>query len=52
MSLRDGVGLHLVEELPQGPESRLSRAVNTMLDQLVWWGRALREARAARPYPS
>lgn len=49
MSLRDGVGLNLVEELPQDPENR---AVTTMLDQLVWWGRALREARAAHPYPS
>jgi hypothetical protein len=25
-------------------------AAKTMLDQLVWFGRALREARAARPY--
>ncbi|NBE54975.1 NADPH-dependent oxidoreductase [Streptomyces sp. YC537] len=48
MSLRDSVGLNLVDELPRGPESR---AVTTMLDQLVWWGRALREARATDPYP-
>jgi NAD(P)H-dependent FMN reductase len=27
-----------------------STAVKTMLDQLSWWGSALREARAARPY--
>ncbi|MDI3420932.1 NADPH-dependent FMN reductase [Streptomyces luteolus] len=52
MSLRDGVGLNLVEELPRGPENRPSRAVATMLDQLVWWGHALRTARAAHPYPS
>lgn len=26
------------------------RAASTMLDQLSWWGHALREARAARPY--
>ena len=25
-------------------------AVTAMLDQLTWWGRALRDARAARPY--
>ncbi|MGI5425636.1 NADPH-dependent FMN reductase [Streptomyces sp. CA-179760] len=25
-------------------------AAKTMLDQLVWWGEALREARATRPY--
>ncbi|MEW2066877.1 hypothetical protein AB0917_07510, partial [Streptomyces sp. NPDC007346] len=28
------------------------RAVRLMLDQLGWWGRALREARAVRPYVS
>jgi hypothetical protein len=27
-------------------------AVAAMLDQLTWWGLALREARAARPYVS
>ncbi|MER6913192.1 NAD(P)H-dependent oxidoreductase [Streptomyces sp. NPDC000594] len=26
-------------------------AAEAMLDQLVWWGRTLREARARRPYP-
>ncbi|GLP70166.1 FMN reductase [Streptomyces sp. TUS-ST3] len=31
---------------PSGPEA----AAKTMLDQLVWWGRALREGRTARPY--
>ncbi|WP_367326287.1 NADPH-dependent FMN reductase [Streptomyces sp. HUAS ZL42] len=29
-----------------GPDA----AAKTMLDQLVWWGRALREARERRPY--
>ncbi|NEB04304.1 NAD(P)H-dependent oxidoreductase [Streptomyces sp. SID13726] len=29
-----------------GPEA----AAKVMLDQLVWWGRVLREGRAARPY--
>ena len=28
----------------------LERDAEAMLDQLVWWGLALREARAARPY--
>ncbi|HEU5155914.1 MAG TPA: NAD(P)H-dependent oxidoreductase [Streptosporangiaceae bacterium] len=28
------------------------QAAKTMLDQLEWWGRALRDARAARPYVS
>jgi NAD(P)H-dependent FMN reductase len=28
------------------------QAAKTMLDQLDWWGRALRDARAARPYVS
>ncbi|NEE51949.1 NADPH-dependent oxidoreductase, partial [Streptomyces sp. SID8455] len=28
------------------------RAVRLMLDQLGWWGWALREARAVRPYVS
>ncbi|MEU4658375.1 NAD(P)H-dependent oxidoreductase [Streptomyces sp. NPDC023723] len=31
---------------PAGPDA----AAKTMLDQLVWWGRALREAKAVRPY--
>jgi NAD(P)H-dependent FMN reductase len=31
---------------PSGPDA----AAKTMLDQLVWWGRALREARAETPY--
>src|SRR3954454_11066775 len=31
---------------PSGPDA----AAKTMLDQVVWWGRTLREGRAARPY--
>ncbi|GGW81262.1 NADPH-dependent FMN reductase [Streptomyces lomondensis] len=31
---------------PSGPDA----AAKTMLDQLVWWGRALREARGRWPY--
>jgi NAD(P)H-dependent FMN reductase len=29
---------------------RYERAAQSMLDQLAWWGRALREARGKRPY--
>ncbi|MEV0677870.1 NAD(P)H-dependent oxidoreductase [Actinosynnema sp. NPDC050436] len=36
---------------PVDPEG-VNGAAKTMLDQLVWWGSALREARAARPYGS
>lgn len=31
---------------PSGPDA----AAKTMLDQLVWWGRVLRDGRAAMPY--
>ncbi|WP_369034127.1 NADPH-dependent FMN reductase [Streptomyces adonidis] len=31
---------------PSGPDA----AAKTMLDQVVWWGRTLREGRAVRPY--
>lgn len=27
-------------------------AADTMLDELVWWGEALRAQRARRPYPA
>ena len=30
---------------------RYEAAANSMLDQLVWWGEALQEAKAKRPYP-
>ncbi|MFF3329748.1 NADPH-dependent FMN reductase [Streptomyces sp. NPDC002888] len=33
---------------PSGPDA----AAKTMLDQLVWWGSALREAKDKRPYAS
>ncbi|MFI6941412.1 NADPH-dependent FMN reductase [Streptomyces sp. NPDC050418] len=59
MSLRDTVGLHLVGEDPgterpgPGPYGdRADRAATALLDQLVWWGLALRDARARRPYTS
>jgi NAD(P)H-dependent FMN reductase len=35
--------------LPNDPD-RYARSAESMLNQLVWWTRALRDARAARPY--
>ncbi|MFE7134121.1 NADPH-dependent FMN reductase [Streptomyces sp. NPDC057638] len=49
VTLRDGVSLNLLD---QGREEDRERAADLMLDQLGWWGLALREARAARPYIS
>ncbi|MFK8912425.1 NADPH-dependent FMN reductase [Streptomyces sp. YS-3] len=55
VTVRDTVSLHHAGGLfepggelrePTGPEA----AVKRLLDQLAWWGRALREAREARPY--
>jgi NAD(P)H-dependent FMN reductase len=31
---------------------RHEKAAGAMLDQLAWWGRALKEARSIRPYPA
>lgn len=55
VSTRDCVSLHNCQRLfdeagqlkePAGPEA----AVRVMLDQLLWWAAALREARRIRPY--
>jgi NAD(P)H-dependent FMN reductase len=46
-TVRDEVALDLMENEP-GPAQE--PAAITMLDQVVWWGEALRAARAARPY--
>jgi NAD(P)H-dependent FMN reductase len=46
-TVRDEVALDLMENEP-GPAQEPAAA--TMLDQVVWWGEALRAARAARPY--
>ncbi|MCT7374009.1 NADPH-dependent FMN reductase [Chelativorans salis] len=57
VSLRDCVSLHMCHALfdetgalkePSGPNA----AAKMMLDQLVWWATALRNARAERPYGS
>lgn len=46
MAVRDEVGLDLFSPRTDRDE----QAVTTMLDQLTWWARALREARATHPY--
>lgn len=55
VSIRDTVSFHNAGALfddegrhrePAAPAA----AAKSLLDQLVWWGRALREARAAHPY--
>ncbi|ONK12923.1 NAD(P)H-dependent oxidoreductase [Streptomyces sp. MP131-18] len=53
VTVRNGVGLDLLAGEPERPDGGggRARAVRAMLDQLVWWGRALREARDQRPYP-
>ncbi|MGP3958155.1 NADPH-dependent FMN reductase [Nonomuraea sp. 3N208] len=57
VTMRDWVGLDLLGEgfegcgRPRDTDDRL-RAIAAMLDQLTWWGRALREARRAQPYVS
>ena len=55
VSIRDTVSIHLAHRQfdesgqPRAPDL-LNSAAKTMLDQLLWWAHALREARAARPY--
>ncbi|MDT0344900.1 NADPH-dependent FMN reductase [Streptomyces litchfieldiae] len=49
VTLRDVVGLDLLDEAGIGTPAR-ERAATAMLDELVWWGLALREARERRPY--
>ncbi|GAA3440843.1 NADPH-dependent FMN reductase [Planomonospora venezuelensis] len=55
VSLRDTVSFHRVEGCfgedgePLDPAG-VGGAAKVLLDQLIWWGTALREARAARPY--
>ncbi|RKN51624.1 NADPH-dependent oxidoreductase [Streptomyces klenkii] len=49
VTVRDGVALDLLDEGGLGTEPQ-QRAATAMLDELAWWGLALREARARRPY--
>ncbi|MEO3751553.1 NAD(P)H-dependent oxidoreductase [Streptomyces sp. B6B3] len=51
VTMRDGVSLDLLaggaeQTLPEG----LGHAATALLDELGWWGVALREARSRRPY--
>lgn len=54
VTVRDGASFDLLAGVPGGPDrgsdEHEDRAVSRMLDQLVWWGLALRAARTARPY--
>ncbi|MGW6713224.1 NADPH-dependent FMN reductase [Streptomyces globisporus] len=54
VTLRNGVALDVLQQpLEEHPgDIRRDRSVGLMLDQLGWWGWALREARAVRPYVS
>ena len=55
VTVRDTVSFHGAwtqfdsEGRPKDPE-HYERAAQSMLDQLAWWGQALREARTQRPY--
>ncbi len=57
VGIRDTVSLHHVRHLfddagrlrhPDLPDAAAAR----LLDRIAWWGRALREAREAQPYPA
>lgn len=55
VSIRDTVSIHMAHrQFDQSGQPRdpgpLNSAAKTMIDQLIWWAQALREARAARPY--
>ncbi|MGC5330581.1 NADPH-dependent FMN reductase [Micromonospora sp. DT62] len=53
VTMRDVVGVDLLDGAPSPPTAdRCERAADVLLDQLHWWGLALREGRAARPYVS
>lgn len=57
MSVRDTVSFHSAWDRFDGSgvphdEAGAAGAAKVLLDQLQWWGRALRAARAARPYGS
>jgi NAD(P)H-dependent FMN reductase len=52
MTTRDGVSINLDQTDERGwpNSSGVDGAAKLMLDQLVWWARALHQARAAHPY--
>jgi NAD(P)H-dependent FMN reductase len=45
-----GVWAHFDQQGQPKDPARYARAAKSMLDQLTWWARALRGARAERPY--
>jgi NAD(P)H-dependent FMN reductase len=49
-TVRDGVGIDLFHGELDTEQQRQDAAV--LLDQLCWWGHALRDGRTARPYVS
>jgi NAD(P)H-dependent FMN reductase len=56
VTVRDGVGVDLLDG-GDDLDDRLAgdtpvQAAQVLLDQLYWWGRALRDGRAAHPYVS
>lgn len=54
VTVRDTVSFHGAAGVFDGPAPRdaagAGAAAKTLLDQVVWWGRALRDAKAVRPY--
>ncbi|MFE9691538.1 NADPH-dependent FMN reductase [Micromonospora sp. NPDC005806] len=53
VTVRDVVGVDLLAgELTGQAAEQLRQDVRVLLDELCWWGLALREGRAARPYVS
>ncbi|WP_405614968.1 NAD(P)H-dependent oxidoreductase [Streptomyces sp. NBC_01511] len=56
VTLRNGVSVNLFDcgddvlDVDAATEEHRDREASVLLDQLGWWGLALREARAARPY--
>ncbi len=55
VTIRNTVSFHLAHRQfdgdgrPRDPET-VARSATAMLDQLTWWGRALRDARVPHPY--
>jgi NAD(P)H-dependent FMN reductase len=49
VTVRDGVRFNLMADEPLDTDRSVA-AAGAMLDQLTWWGLALRDARLARPY--
>ncbi|MFD2764341.1 NADPH-dependent FMN reductase [Micromonospora eburnea] len=53
VTVRDVVGVDLLDgELTGQVAEQLRQGARVLLDELCWWGLALREGRAARPYVS